>query len=205
MNLPIHFLQWSVWVLALVFFLMMTWVSGTFFTANDPGAVRGRRVMAALAGGNAIFALWTLFPPTHATAIQLIPACLLFLYAIGMFIWAWQANRAHPLNFVFSDQVPLHINQSGPYRLVRHPFYSAYCATWIGTAVASASNNWLLPATCFALVFVYAWAARQEELAFYTSPLKELYAIYITKTRMLIPTLQHYRFWHHNPIKGEQK
>lgn len=205
MNPPLHYLQWSVWGLALTFFLMMTWVSGKFFKANDPGAIRGRRIMAALAGGNAIFALWTLFPPTLATAIQLIPTSLLFMYAIGMFIWAWQTNRARPLNFVFSDQVPQHINQSGPYRLVRHPFYSAYCAAWLGTALASASNNWLLPATCFALVLIYAWAARQEELAFYASPLGECYAIYITKTRMLVPTSQHYSLWQHNPSKGERK
>src|ERR1700746_1974891 len=68
-----------------------------------------------------------------------IVAILLYAAFQGLFFAALRANRKRPLSVVFTADDPLHIVQSGPYRHIRHPFYAAYCGTWVAGAVGSAS------------------------------------------------------------------
>lgn len=178
-------LQWMAWASAVVFFLLMIWISGTFFQVQDSGAIRGKRLMALLAGGSAAYASWNLFPSTGTPIAQTLPALILYMYAIWMLIWAWRTSQARPLNFVFSHQLPQHLTRAGPYAHVRHPFYSAYCAAWSGTAVLS--NDWVLRALCLALILTYIRAAIREEHGFLATPLKEAYIHYRANTRMLVP------------------
>lgn len=178
-------LQWCLWITATGFFLLMTWVSGKFFRVNDKGAARGKRLMAVLAGGSSVYAIASLLPPTDTSLWRLITASILFIYATAFFIWAWKSNQAQPLDFIFSEKLPVRINQSGPYRHVRHPFYSSYCAAWLGTAIAG--NSLLLAILSITLIAIYIQAAMREEHNFSISPLSDAYQAYKTDTGMLIP------------------
>ena len=49
--------------------------------------------------------------------------------AIGRYAQLWHLG----------EDTPASLNQSGPYRFVRHPFYTSYSLTWLAAAVATAS------------------------------------------------------------------
>jgi len=178
-------LQWVDWVLACGLFLLMSWVSSTFFQVRDRAATLGKRFIAGFAGGTAVYALFRMLPPTGASTWQLVSALALLAYAACMFVWAWRTNQTRPFDFVFSNLPPQHISQSGPYGLVRHPFYSAYCTAWLGAAAAA--NDVLLSGLSAVLIVIYIIAARREERAFGASPLGNTYQSYRANTCMLLP------------------
>jgi protein-S-isoprenylcysteine O-methyltransferase Ste14 len=118
-------------------------------------------------------------PESAAVAICLyVLAAILFFSAIG-------ANRHRPLTVAFTNDAPGHLVTAGPYRYIRHPFYSSYCFTWLAGAVASHSPMQFGIFLCMGLIYV--WAAQYEEGKFATSELSSEYAQYRTRTGMFLP------------------
>ena len=166
----------------------MAWVSITFFVVEDNGAVMGKRAISMLAGGGSAYVLWRLLTSVRTDEHWLWIAFGLYAYAIGLFYWAWHANRSRPLDFAFSGREPQHFNQSGPYRWIRHPFYSAYCVAWVASWLAIREVGVTLLALL--LISTYAIAARREERAFCASGFAEAYQRYRSKTGMFLPRLR---------------
>jgi protein-S-isoprenylcysteine O-methyltransferase Ste14 len=78
--------------------------------------------------------------------------------------------------------------QSGPYRLVRHPIYTAYLLLYLGGGLAAA--NWvltLLPAACFA-VTVSLRMPQEERIL--TDLFGERYTAYMQRTGRLLPRIR---------------
>jgi protein-S-isoprenylcysteine O-methyltransferase Ste14 len=114
----------------------------------------------------------------------------LFLFAIAHVMF-WSAAAAHGRNrpcVAFSTDVPERLVESGPYRLVRHPFYSAYLLAWIAGAAVTATP-WLL-ATAGVMGLVYLTAARAEEAGFLASRVAEQYRSYQRRTGLFLPRLR---------------
>jgi len=105
--------------------------------------------------------------------------------ANGLFWWALAAHgKTHPA-FAFIRAPPASLTTAGPYRLVRHPIYSAYLLAWAAGSVILA-QPWLL-CTVACMGFIYACAAYQEEKSFMGSVLAPAYQEYRHRTGMFFP------------------
>jgi protein-S-isoprenylcysteine O-methyltransferase Ste14 len=110
-------------------------------------------------------------------------------YAVAnlLFWWALSAHgKAHPA-FAFIQVAPSTLTTAGPYRLVRHPIYSAYLLAWLAGAIITAQPWLLVTFGCMALF--YTSAAWQEERNFLASELASPYREYRRRTGMFVPRI----------------
>ena len=143
-----------------------------------------------------IAALFLLFGAANArvlagTAIDLtslMPGIILHGGAAWLFFLAVRANRARRLSVAFTTDVPEHLVSSGPYRYIRHPFYTSYCLTWLASAVVA--HSVLLLASFVCMTRLSRWAARFEERKFSESGLASVYRRYRANTGMFIPSFR---------------
>jgi len=129
----------------------------------------------------AIFRAGTLSPANAYTAI------VIYAGTLSLFWWCVRTNRKVPLSLAYSDDTPKHLVQRGPYRFVRHPFYTAYILAYLAAVVATA-NPWLWLVTV-SMAAIYVHAAHVEEAKFTDSNLRSSYARYRTETGMFVPRL----------------
>jgi protein-S-isoprenylcysteine O-methyltransferase Ste14 len=115
----------------------------------------------------------------------------LYLLAQLVYWWSLAAHGGKRPAFALVPVKPTFLTQSGPYRLVRHPIYTAYLLAWLAGPVVSA-QPWLLVTTLVMLVLHYG-AARQEERLFSTTDLAPDYAAYRARTGMFLPILRNFR------------
>jgi protein-S-isoprenylcysteine O-methyltransferase Ste14 len=113
---------------------------------------------------------------------------LVYLGALALFWWACQINRRQPLSAIFSSDLPAHLVQDGPYRLVRHPFYTSYLLGWLGGWVAT--GEWYVAVTFLIMLAVYVRAARMEESKFSGSSLTSEYEAYRARTGLFLPSFR---------------
>ena len=109
----------------------------------------------------------------------------LYIAALGLFWWAVRCASKSRLSAAFSPDAPVRLVEEGPYRFIRHPFYSSYLLAWFAAPVATA-QIWLLPAVALMLA-IYLKAAAQEEKKFSLSPLAGAYGEYRSRTGSFIP------------------
>jgi protein-S-isoprenylcysteine O-methyltransferase Ste14 len=109
----------------------------------------------------------------------------LLIGGIGLFLWAQETVKRAPPYLAFSDVAPEHLFVTGPYRLVRHPFYVSFMAVLFAVPVATA-NPWLL---VWSLVMAanYVTAACEEEAAFARTPYAERHRAYTHRAGMFMP------------------
>ena len=125
----------------------------------------------------------------NLTAGRTVAAAAMYLGALGLFWWAVRVNRSRPLSAAFSPDAPQFLVQAGPYRYIRHPFYSSYLAAWTAGVIAT-GDLWLTP-TVAVLLTLYLRAITLEERKFLHSHLAGAYSEYRRRTGCLVP----------NPIK----
>lgn len=107
--------------------------------------------------------------------------------ANALFWWALATHGRDRPSFAFIPVAPGSFTNAGPYRLMRHPIYTAYLLAWLAGAVAC-GQPWLLAMVVGMGAFYYR-AARQEERQFLTSPLRQEYRRYRRRTGMFLPKL----------------
>jgi protein-S-isoprenylcysteine O-methyltransferase Ste14 len=108
----------------------------------------------------------------------------LFAASFGMFWWSIASTRTDRPQLAYARAFPHVLQTSGPYRLVRHPFYASYIVFWLATALTAGDLQWL---AAFALTTWYVLIARHEERRFDASPLEDAYNAYRERTGMLCP------------------
>lgn len=108
----------------------------------------------------------------------------------GLFLWACAATRRDRPAVAFSRSDPVRLFDAGPFRFVRHPFYTSYLLFWVGCAVATSSL--LVDAITILLITIYSAAALQEQNAFLSSALRPDYEAYRSTTGFFWPKL---RLW----------
>jgi protein-S-isoprenylcysteine O-methyltransferase Ste14 len=111
----------------------------------------------------------------------------LYVLAHVIYWWSLWAHGGRRPAFALVNVKPTFLTQTGPYRLVRHPIYTAYLLVWLAGSIAAA-QPWLLLTTVWMLCFHYH-AARQEERSFAESALAADYAGYKRRTGMFFPSL----------------
>jgi protein-S-isoprenylcysteine O-methyltransferase Ste14 len=160
------------------------WGMRRFFLKPD-GDNTGMRVIRMTSSAFAVLHLGTILLTKGIPARQTLAASCVYLLALTLFFWSIQVNRQNALSAAFSPDSPRHLVNWGPYRFIRHPFYSAYLLTWSAGFVAT-GQWWLLPS--IAVMFaVYLRAAQVEEQKFASSPLAEAYREYQESTGRFLP------------------
>lgn len=122
---------------------------------------------------------------THGMGLA---AAACFTASAGLFGASVRAHRNVRPNIAGIPGAPEALVTSGPYGMVRHPFYTAYMLFWIGCAIASPRAVSMLIA--LVMFFLYLRAALVEESTILQSPLGETYAQYAKRTRMFFPYLR---------------
>jgi protein-S-isoprenylcysteine O-methyltransferase Ste14 len=119
---------------------------------------------------------------------QPVAALLLYASSLALFWFAVAATRGRDLAACFQQKVGAIVVRTGPYRSIRHPFYTAYILTWAG---GFAATGWWLPAAIAGVMAgVYTCAARQEERGFLRSTLREEYRRLMRDTGRFWPRLR---------------
>jgi protein-S-isoprenylcysteine O-methyltransferase Ste14 len=112
----------------------------------------------------------------------------LYLLAQGVFWWARTAHGGQRPAFAGTTGRPTFLTQTGPYRFIRHPIYTAYLLAWLAGAIVSAQPWLLIPAGWMALL--HYLAARQEEGHFAETPFAQDYEAYRRRTGMFFPSVR---------------
>lgn len=168
-------------LLALICFASFGWQMVHHF--ERPGKPQRGMLLTAFSG--------PVFAAVHVAALAgrplLLPVPALFLYGVaaGLFWWAIEVTRGRQLAACFQALTPPQMVRCGPYRLIRHPFYTSYALAWMAGFVATLW--WPLVVTAIFMAALYRKAARDEEQLFLRSGQRAEYLEYIRTTRRFIP------------------
>jgi protein-S-isoprenylcysteine O-methyltransferase Ste14 len=116
-----------------------------------------------------------------------IAGIAMYVAATLLFLSALEAARRVPMPRTFVvDPMPNALVTSGPFAVIRHPFYLAYSIAWLAAPVATHGPF----ITVFAAIAIamYAVAARREERLL-EDRFGEAYRAYKLGTGMVVPSL----------------
>lgn len=162
------------------------WTLGRVFTFPD--GVKNYQIAAAACGTltgivNAIVLLWFNPHPLAGT----VAAIVLYTASWLLYESAILATRSKQLSFAFSGDLPVHLLNQGPYRLMRHPFYASFLLAWVAGICATGQLLLVLPLVM--MFCIYNGAANHEEAKFAASPQADAYARYRAVTGKYLPRL----------------
>ena len=116
-----------------------------------------------------------------------IAGIAMYVAATLLFLSALEAARRVPLPRTFvDDPMPKALITTGPFALVRHPFYLAYSLAWLAAPVAT--HGPLVTLVALIQIAAYVFAARREERQL-ESRFGESYRTYKLGTGMLLPSV----------------
>lgn len=119
------------------------------------------------------------------TTAMVALGCVTAGLSLCLFWVSTQHIKGKEFTYIFSADVPqLHL-YSGPYRYIRHPFYTAYLLCYLSSILAVSSR--IVPVLVLMTIGYYFWAARNEEKKFLSSEFAESYANYIKTSGMFFP------------------
>ncbi|TCR79100.1 isoprenylcysteine carboxylmethyltransferase family protein [Rhizobium sp. BK376] len=175
-------LDLAVSVVSLLVVGFYTWsLRGHFYS---PKMATGAKLISAVVIATTLFFLYLAWYEHQVAWVQIV-GLVIEICAAALFWWAVSASRKARLRFAFDPDHPDSIVTTGPYRYLRHPFYTSYLMFWSGWAIASSSTWAVVPVIAF--VIIYVSAALGEEKKFSKSPLAPEYEAYRRKTGFLIP------------------
>ncbi len=130
-----------------------------------------------------IYLVWWQSQPIVAQIVGV----LIEMGGFALFRAAILASSEAQLRFAFDEEHPHSLVTGGPYRYIRHPFYTSYLIFWIGWGVA-AWSPWSVVAVVV-MIALYAWAALTEERKFSATPLAGDYAAYKRRAGFFWPRI----------------
>lgn len=180
-------LPWAIDVLLFVScMLSFSWGIRSFFAVSGK-VERGMRMISALGAALGAVHLIALVFFSRPGEARFWIASALYALSLALFWMSVSENRRRPLSLAYSLDSPAHLVTTGPYRWVRHPFYTSYLLAW--TAGCVASGQMLLVVTVLVMMVLYWRAAALEEHKFDDSPLAHEYAAYRNATGRFLPRL----------------
>jgi protein-S-isoprenylcysteine O-methyltransferase Ste14 len=146
----------------------------------------GTRLISALVILSAVFLAWLTWVNTQPVTAQLVGFAAL-VASYGLYWMTIRESQSAKLLSAFDERMPHGLLKTGPYKYVRHPFYTSYLLLWGGWAIAT-WNIWsLVPVS--GMIATYWAATNDEEGKFATTPMAEEYAEYASKTGRFFPKL----------------
>lgn len=171
-------------ILAIGCFAIFGWAIRCFF-APVGGMQAGMRAISILAAFFSCLHIGALIWRGAGAYWTQIAAAVFYAASMALFFWAMVTTRRHRLSLAFSTDPPRRLYKTGPYRLIRHPFYASYTLCWVAGVFAT-GWLWLLPSV-IVMFGLYFRAARLEEAKFAASGYSEVYAQYRRETGMFFP------------------
>ena len=163
--------------------LCFGWAARSFFVKHQ-GSTAGVKLILIAYAICAMLQIAATVRARDITPIRIAAASVVYFAALLLFWWAIRANRNRRLSAAFSPDLPEHLIQAGPYRYVRHPFYSSYLLAWSAGVIAS-GQLWVW-ITVAVMVAIYVGATVHEERKFLSSSLAEAYTAYRGRTGRLM-------------------
>ena len=173
-------------LLAMGCFGSFGWAMKRLFTKPD-GESTSMRALTACATVCAVAHLTSLLWFNNSSLITSAAGALLYSLAVVLFWWSVRSTRTAPLSFALSCDTPTSLSCTGPYGLVRHPFYTSYLLAWLAGTVAT-EQPWLLVTVVLMGTFYYR-AAGLEETKFDSSSLRKEYTAYAEATGRFSPRI----------------
>lgn len=149
-----------------------------------------RRLILRALTLSAWFGSWfEIFIQKHMTANlgRLIPAVILCL--LGFIVFWISTRHIKNKNFLVISNIEkpdLHLI-TGPYRFIRHPFYTSYILCYVSASLVI-DALWL-QGIILSLIGFYVESARREENNFLDSSFSDSYKAYRKKTGMFFPKI----------------
>jgi protein-S-isoprenylcysteine O-methyltransferase Ste14 len=171
-------------LLLLACLISFGWGMSRFFI-KPKQATLGMKVTATTGLFSALLHFRAIFSMHHVALARFSAAATMYVLTIGLFWWAVRVNRARPLAACFSTAGARNLNTCGPYRLVRHPFYSSYLLAWLSGMIAT--EDWILLVTVMVMFTIYVTAALREEKEYERGPLAAEYRLYSNRTGQFFP------------------
>jgi protein-S-isoprenylcysteine O-methyltransferase Ste14 len=125
------------------------------------------------------FGLGALFSLLQLVALKPSrPASICFSLSLSLFWWTIHVTRNKGLGACYASIDSKELVVNGPYRWVRHPFYTSYLLAWL-------AGGFLHPALLVAFVtmgWIYWKASVEEESRFLAGPRAQKYRDYRQRT-----------------------
>jgi protein-S-isoprenylcysteine O-methyltransferase Ste14 len=169
-------------IISLVVIGTWTWSIKAHFKSTEMPA--GAKLISMLVIASAVFLLFLVWRDDQPIG-AMIAGVIVQLLSYGLFWSAISATRDAALLAAFTPLSPHSLVTSGPYRVVRHPFYSSYLLFWVGLAICTWSVWALVPLV--GMFVTYLQAAMDEERKFGQTALAKDYSQYMAKTARFIP------------------
>jgi protein-S-isoprenylcysteine O-methyltransferase Ste14 len=183
-------MNYALFTIALISFLTYA-IAIKFVFADDYGVDIRTKIITICTALFAIVHLWLLWrTPMHSPRFAVM-ALLTYLAGLIIFFAARHALSIYRSTLSFTPDLPAWMLHKGIYSVVRHPFFLAYCFTWLGGVLAA--NCLRTSTTTVIMIFLYWRAAKMQEGKFENSPLAGEYRIYKSRTGMFLPSLKLFR------------
>lgn len=176
--------QWILVCLLLACLGSFGWAMQRFFV-QPAGLTLGMKVIKAFGIVFGMLHLAAIVATPGVTRVRGVGGAALYLCALALFWWAIHASLPKPLSAAFSPDLPAHLVEQGPYRMIRHPLYCSYLLCWL--AGWAATGRWWLAPTVAVMLVIYVLAAAAEEEKFMRSALADAYRQYRARTGLLFP------------------
>jgi protein-S-isoprenylcysteine O-methyltransferase Ste14 len=139
---------------------------------------------ALLAACSAVLQITALCRLAKPSVGSLLPA--LALYGVSAILF-WRAVGVTRGKLAACGQGALtrEVITAGPYRFIRHPFYTSYNLTWI--AGFAATGWWPIALSALVMAILYDRQSHAEEALFAASPLAREYGEYQRRTGRYFP------------------
>lgn len=171
--------------LALLCFGSFFWSVIGVFRKPDEGVSKMYRVLQVSSAWTWFYSMYAIFISKHEVLWAQVLAFFLICFSLWVFwktrIWIREKDFA----LVFNDESPSHLETNGPFRWVRHPFYSSYLLCYFSVFVFTLDP--LMAFTVAFMVVLYLKALRDEERKFHSEGFSESYRQYSAKTGALFP------------------
>jgi len=132
----------------------------------------------------------------------LIQIIAVVAYTLATAFFFWSILTAKKLEFAFSDNVGTLIT-NGPFKFVRHPFYTSYIVIWATNTILF--NSLLLWISFVALVAFYYLSALKEESLILKSTFAEDYTVMRQNVGMFLPKVTQWNRLHSKKSAKKQK
>jgi protein-S-isoprenylcysteine O-methyltransferase Ste14 len=172
----------------LLIVISLLWGRLRFFKVNAGTPLLAALMYDLAVAAQMILTAYLFINVTDVTKLDLGICLLLYLLSLVLFWWA--IFTAKSLDFAFSNHVGS-IVTTGPFGLVRHPFYVSYILAWTGSTLLF--NSPLLWITLIYLITFYTLSARKEEGLILKSTQAEQYQHYQHNVGMFLPRIKKWK------------
>ncbi len=165
-------------------FLAFSWGMFRHFRNVGPMPVGMRLIGAVSFIAMAVFT-WSVLAMPLSRVWPAVP--VLSSVALALFGWAVATTRNAQFAVAFTQAQPKILVTGGPFRYMRHPFYTSYLIFWVATCVATINGMGCIAPLI--LLVCYIIAARKEESLISHGRFGAEYASYTRRTGIVLPRL----------------